>query len=83
MLYKPQKKGNQGSSGFCRNWFNNDPISEIIDPNISTVTHPADKMGTAAANIVIDAIGSRTEEEAKEITFLNIEVLIRESSKRA
>lgn len=63
--------------------FNNDPISEIIEPNISTITHPAEKMGKAAANLVIDNIESpKEEEEVKEITFLNTEVLVRESSKK-
>ena len=33
--------------------FNNDPISEIIEPNLSTITHPAEKMGKAAAEIIL------------------------------
>lgn len=62
--------------------FNNDPISEIIDPNLSTITHPAEKMGKAAAEIIINDLESSNTDDAKEITFLNTEVLIRQSSKK-
>lgn len=77
-----KKKGIRVPQDFAVIGFNNDPISEIIEPNISTITHPAEKMGKAAANIVIDTIKSSKEEEAKEIAFLNTEVLIRESSRK-
>lgn len=62
--------------------FNNDPISHIIDPNLSTITHPAAKMGQAAAEIILKNLKSSEKDEVKEITFLNTEVLVRESSKR-
>nr|WP_315158124.1 LacI family DNA-binding transcriptional regulator [uncultured Flavobacterium sp.] len=62
--------------------FNNDPISQIIDPNISTITHPAEKMGKTAAEIIITSLNSLKKDDAKEITFLNTEVLVRESSDR-
>jgi len=62
--------------------FNNDPISEIIDPNLSTITHPAEKMGKASAEIIIKNLKSSKNDEVKEITFLNTEVLVRESSNK-
>ena len=63
--------------------FNNDPISNIIDPNLSTITHPAEKMGQASAEIILKHLKHpNKEEDAKEITFLNTEVLVRESSQR-
>tara|TARA_R110000868_G_scaffold166541_3_gene400550 strand:- start:372 stop:1403 length:1032 start_codon:yes stop_codon:yes gene_type:complete len=62
--------------------FNNDPISEIIEPNLSTITHPAEKMGKAAAEIILKYLKSLKKDEVKEITFLNTEVLVRESSER-
>jgi len=62
--------------------FNNDPISQIIDPNLSTITHPAAKMGEMSAEIILKNLNSLKKDEVKEITFLNTEVLIRESSKR-
>lgn len=62
--------------------FNNDPISQIIDPNLSTITHPAAKMGQMSAEIILKNLKSLKKDEVKEITFLNTEVLVRESSKR-
>lgn len=62
--------------------FNNDPISEIIDPNLTTISHPAEKMGKAAAEIIIKNLKSSKSDEAKEIKFLNTEVIVRDSSNR-
>jgi DNA-binding LacI/PurR family transcriptional regulator len=62
--------------------FNNDPISQIIDPNLSTISHPAAKMGKMSAEIILKNIKSLKKDDIKEITFLNTEVLVRESSKR-
>lgn len=62
--------------------FNNDPISQIIDPNISTITHPAEKMGKASADIILKNLKSAKKDDVKEITFLNTEVIVRESSKK-
>ena len=77
-----KKRGIKVPEDFAVIGFNNDPISEIIEPNISTVTHPAEKMGKASATIIIENIEQIKEEDAKELTFLNTEVLIRESSKK-
>lgn len=62
--------------------FNNDPISEIIEPSLSTITHPAFEMGQTSAEKILSLLESPTTDEVKEITFLNTEVLVRESSKR-
>ncbi|WP_179004591.1 LacI family DNA-binding transcriptional regulator [Winogradskyella forsetii] len=62
--------------------FNDDPISKIIDPNLSTITHPAFKMGQTSAEIVLKNLKSskKKNEIVKQITYLNTEVLVRESS---
>jgi DNA-binding LacI/PurR family transcriptional regulator len=62
--------------------FNNDPISEIIEPSLSTITHPAFEMGQASADKILSLLESSITDEVKEITFLNTEVLVRESSKK-
>lgn len=62
--------------------FNNDPISYIIDPSLSTITHPAEKMGQTSAEIILKNLRSSKKDDAKEITFLNTEVLVRESSQK-
>lgn len=77
-----KKRGIKIPEEFAVIGFNNDPISEIIEPNISTITHPAEKMGKAAAELIIKNLKSVKDEDAKEITFLNTQVLVRESSKR-
>jgi DNA-binding LacI/PurR family transcriptional regulator len=77
-----KKRGIKVPEEFAVIGFNNDPISEIIEPNISTITHPAEKMGKAAAELIIKNLKSAKEEDAKEITFLNTQVLIRESSRK-
>lgn len=77
-----KKRGIKVPDQFAVIGFNNDPISEIIEPNISTITHPAEKMGKAAAELIIKNLKSVKEEDAKEITFLNTQVLIRESSSK-
>ena len=64
--------------------FNNDPISNIIEPNLSTITHPAFKMGETSAEIILKNLKSKKKKTdiVKQITFLNTEVLGRESSKK-
>jgi len=62
--------------------FNNDPISQIIDPNLSTITHPAEKMGRASAEIILKNLTAFDMEETKEISFLNTDVIARASSKK-
>ncbi len=62
--------------------FNNDPISQIIEPNLSTIIHPAEKMGKASAEIILKNLKSLKTDDIKEISFLNTDVLVRESSKR-
>lgn len=76
------QKGHKIPEDFAVIGFNNDPISEIIDPNLSTITHPAAKMGQMSAEIILKSIKFPNKDEVKEITFLNTEVLVRESSKR-
>lgn len=61
--------------------FNNDPISQIIDPALSSISHPAFKMGQTAAEIILKNLKSSKRENLKEKTFLNTEVLVRDSSK--
>lgn len=81
-IQSAKKKGMRVPEDIAIIGFNNDPISEIVDPNLSTITHPAAKMGQMSAEIILKNIKSPKKDEVKEITFLNTEVLVRESSKR-
>lgn len=60
--------------------FNNDLISQIIDPNLSTIDHPGEKMGKAAAEIIIKSINAKAEDESVEMIFLKTDIVLRESS---
>lgn len=61
--------------------FNNDPVSTIIDPPLSTVTHPAIEMGKIAALQVLGHKDHREIVRTQTIT-LETELLVRASSRR-
>lgn len=83
VIQSAKKKGVRVPEELAVIGFNDDPISEIIDPNLSTVTHPAEKMGKASAEIILNYLKHpKKEKDIQEITFLNTEVIVRESSKR-
>ena len=67
--------------------FNNDPISRIIDPGVSTISHPAFEMGKTSSKKILKHLKSSKKDSSKkdnitEINFLNTEVIVRGSSKR-
>lgn len=61
--------------------FNNDPISSIIDPGLTTITHPAFEMGKIAAQQVLKH-KEHKDIVTSETIILKTELLIRESSLR-
>lgn len=61
--------------------FNNDPISTIIDPPLTTITHPSSDMGSIAAQHLINKKENK-EVIASETIELKTELLIRKSSLR-
>ncbi len=61
--------------------FNNDPQSEIVDPPLSTMVHPAVDMGRLAAQQVIRQ-KDHSEIERSETIVLKTKLLIRGSSLR-
>lgn len=61
--------------------FNDDPISRIIDPPLSTIVHPAVDMGKIAARQIINHRDHK-EHTRPETIILNTELVIRESSSR-
>ncbi|WP_416440341.1 LacI family DNA-binding transcriptional regulator [Leeuwenhoekiella sp. A16] len=62
--------------------FNDDPIASIVDPGLSTVTHPATKMGNISASRVLEHSTETYDESISEVTILNTKLVIRESSQR-
>lgn len=60
--------------------FNNDPVSRIIEPNLTTVNYPCHEMGEVAAKCLIDHLsGTRTVDNANTI-ILRSELVARASS---
>lgn len=62
--------------------FNNDPVSTIIDPPLSTVGHPAIEMGKLAATQVLNG-GEQDEAVRSQTIMLDTELIIRQSSLRS
>lgn len=60
--------------------FNNDPISEVIEPSLTTVNQPGFEMGKIATSILINQIKNKLENRIDESKELIPELIIRESS---
>lgn len=60
--------------------FNNDPISAVIEPPLTTINQPDSEMGKMASQMLIDQI--KTDKIESRQVVLESELLIRESSKR-
>lgn len=58
--------------------FNNDPVATIIDPPLSTVSHPAIEMGMLAAQKVLNSDENKIVRS--QTIMLETELIIRESS---
>ncbi|GLB51874.1 LacI family transcriptional regulator [Neptunitalea chrysea] len=62
--------------------FNDDPIASIIEPSLSTVSHPAYKMGELSFQRILEHTTDRTIAGVSEIFVLDTSIIIRKSSKR-
>ncbi|HOX81472.1 MAG TPA: LacI family DNA-binding transcriptional regulator [Chryseolinea sp.] len=61
--------------------FNNDPLSKVIKPNLTTVEYPGEEMGEMAASTLIRRL-DRLEGANLNSIVLRHELIVRESSKR-
>jgi len=59
--------------------FNNDPISKVIEPNLTTVAYPGAEVGEIAAGRLIEMINSRDGYEPMEVIVPH-RLLIRDST---
>lgn len=62
--------------------FNNDPIALIIDPPLSTISHPAVSMGKIAAQQVLKHKDDHQEDIEAETIVLKTELIVRQSTLR-
>lgn len=63
--------------------FNNDPICEIIEPELSSVLHPAFQMGEKSVEQVLDILKKPSEDRSSLSVILNTDVVVRDSTNRS
>lgn len=63
--------------------FNNDPISTIVEPTLSTIAHPYEKMGEIAAKKILNHLDQNQEidKDVSEVTILKTRLVERDSTK--
>jgi LacI family transcriptional regulator len=62
--------------------FNNDPVSTVIEPNLTTVNYPGYEMGQISARNLIDHLNGASSIHSTNTIILRSELMIRESSVR-
>jgi len=60
--------------------FNNDVISKIIEPNLTTINYPGIDMGEMAARNLIEKLTGIVDKMGTESIIINSELIIRQSS---
>jgi len=60
--------------------FNNDPVSEIISPNLSTIEYPGHKMGVLAGESIIAHLKGSINLQSTNTILLRHELIVREST---
>jgi LacI family transcriptional regulator len=60
--------------------FNNDPISKIIEPNLTTVNYSGYDMGEAAVTSLINHLNGISNVKSTNTIILRSDLIIRESS---
>ncbi|HYC29786.1 MAG TPA: LacI family DNA-binding transcriptional regulator [Chitinophagaceae bacterium] len=62
--------------------FNNDPVSKVIEPNLTTINYPGYEMGEAAARHLINHLNGTSPLHATNTIVLRSELVVRASSVR-
>ena len=62
--------------------FNNDPVSTVVEPNLTTINYPGYQMGEVAASNLINHLTGSAVIRSAPTTFLRAELIVRESSRR-
>jgi LacI family transcriptional regulator len=60
--------------------FNNDPMSKVVEPNLTTVNYPGYAMGEAAATQLINHLNGISTMQSTNMIVLRSELIIRASS---
>ena len=62
--------------------FNNDPVSKVIEPNLTTINYPGYEMGEVAARNLISHLNGSASIHSTNTIVLRSELIVRASSKR-
>jgi LacI family transcriptional regulator len=60
--------------------FNNDAISRVMQPKLSTINYPGEEMGEQAARSLLDQLAGLTSARTTDTIIIRSELIIRESS---
>jgi LacI family transcriptional regulator len=63
--------------------FNNDPVSKVIEPNLTTINYPGYEMGQVAAHNLINHLNGSSVIKTANTILLHSELIIRDSSMRS
>ena len=62
--------------------FNNDVITKIIQPKLTTINYPGEEMGEAAARSLIDQMAGLASARSTSTIIIKSELIVRESSQK-
>jgi LacI family transcriptional regulator len=62
--------------------FNNDPMSRVVEPNLTSINNPGYEIGRIAARNLISHLTGKTNIATTNTVILRSELVVRESSKR-
>ncbi|MDJ1492818.1 LacI family DNA-binding transcriptional regulator [Cytophagaceae bacterium DM2B3-1] len=62
--------------------FNNDPLSQVVEPNLTTIHYPGYEMGEIAVKSLISHLNGVSTSHATNTIILRSELIVRESSLR-
>jgi LacI family transcriptional regulator len=60
--------------------FNNDPVTTVVEPNLTTINYPGYEMGQLAARSLIDHLNGNSKLHSTNTILLRSELIIRDSS---
>ncbi len=60
--------------------FNNEPVTKVVEPNLSSVNYPAIEMGEIAAQTIISHLNGNLNVQQGSTIVLRSELVLRESS---
>ena len=82
MICELKRRGGQVPEEIAMAGFNNDPISRVVDPNLTTIHYPGREMGEIAAKTLIDQLDKDDKGRDVQTILLKHKLIVRKSSSR-